>query len=78
VAPRKSQSNECLTLNVTYGYIGSIGQAMSDVRTSNSFNIGDRGHMIYESYVVFHAESESAIRIAVSLTVREIERPTGV
>ena len=46
---------------------------MSDWRTCNSLNIDDTRHMTYESQVVFHAESESAIRIELGLLVTEME-----
>jgi hypothetical protein len=46
---------------------------MSEVTTHNFVNIDDRGHMTYETNVVFHGESESAIRISVALLDFEID-----
>lgn len=55
----------------------TIGQVMSDVQTPISSNNDDRGHIIYVSYVVFHAESKSEVRIPVSLLVLEIQHLTA-
>jgi hypothetical protein len=48
---------------------------MSLGQTFNFVNIEVMGHIIYVTHVVFDAESESVIRIGVTLLDLEIEPP---